>query len=314
MNTTTLTLADDGHTVPTVTIGIPAYNEAVNIGRLLTTLLNQRTEGFVMTEIVVVSDGSTDGTERIVRKMAMLEDRIKLLADGKRKGKATRMNEISERTKTDILVLLDADICFSHGFVISELVYPLIEDETIMHTSGHALPLYPWTDVEKIAYAGAMAWERARQMTPSKLYFSEGRIRAFRRTMYQKLRFPLTSADEAYSFLFGEKMGYRFSVVERAQVRYQLPRRSGEYIKQMKRFLASEDIQGENFDPEFVAKYYTMRWGVKFRAFVAELYQRPFWGVCYLLTLPWPRISRFLDRNDHNGVWAPIASTKGLHL
>lgn len=297
---------------PTVTIGIPAYNEAANIGRLLAQLRDQRTERFTLAEVVVVSDGSCDGTERIVRKLAELDERILLLADHGRKGKSVRMNEIIEHTESDILVLIDADISFSHPYVIAELVFPLIEDDEVMHTSGHALPLYPWTAVEKVAYAGAMAWERARRMVSSKLFFSEGRIRAFRRGMYKRLRFPATSADEAYSFLFGEKEGYRFVVVERAQVRYQLPTKLKEYVKQMQRFIASEDVQAGNFDAEFIAPFYTMPWSVKLAAFSAEFLQRPLWSFLYACSLPWSRLLRLLDQSDHEGVWTQIVSTKGL--
>lgn len=298
----------------TVSIGIPAYNESANIGRLLAALQKQSEERFIISEIVVVSDGSTDGTERIVRQWAAIDPRITLLADHKRRGKSARMNEIMDRATSDVLVLLDADICFANFFTIFELVYPLIENPEIMHTSGHALPILPTTVIGRMAYAGAMAWERARRRATSKLYFSEGRIRAFRRDMYLKLRFPSTSADEAYSFLFGEKFGYPFVVVERAMVRYQLPQHFDEYIKQMRRFLISEDVQSKNFEKGFVDRYYTISWGIKLRAFLEEFNESPFWSLLYAFSLPLPRLLRFFDRSDNKGVWSQIVSTKGLNL
>jgi len=50
----------------TVSIGIPAYNEEANIGKLLSSLIKQKEAGFIIKEIIVVSDQSTDKTDEIV--------------------------------------------------------------------------------------------------------------------------------------------------------------------------------------------------------------------------------------------------------
>ena len=55
------------HKKLTVTIGIPAYNEEKNIGRLLRALLRQKTNGLSIKKIIVISDASTDKTSQIVR-------------------------------------------------------------------------------------------------------------------------------------------------------------------------------------------------------------------------------------------------------
>ena len=53
-----------------VSIGIMAYNEERNIGKLLNILLNQRLKTTHISEIVVVSSGSTDKTDSIVKNAA----------------------------------------------------------------------------------------------------------------------------------------------------------------------------------------------------------------------------------------------------
>jgi len=50
-----------------VSIGIMAYNEEANIGRLLARLLEQRTQKVKIEKILVVASGCTDRTEDIVR-------------------------------------------------------------------------------------------------------------------------------------------------------------------------------------------------------------------------------------------------------
>ena len=61
-----------------LSIGIPAHNEEANIGRLLENLLTQPLEDFlILEEIIVVTSGCTDRTEKIVDKFAKKDERIK---------------------------------------------------------------------------------------------------------------------------------------------------------------------------------------------------------------------------------------------
>ncbi len=50
-----------------ISIGIMAYNEEANIGRLLQSVFDQRCVNGHIEEIVVVASGCTDNTEDIVR-------------------------------------------------------------------------------------------------------------------------------------------------------------------------------------------------------------------------------------------------------
>lgn len=106
----------------TVTIGIPAYNEEANIGFLLRDILAQRCRRFVLQEIIVLSDGSTDKTVEIAHSVH--SGRIHVFDDGERKGKSERVNEIFDRASesTDAIILLDADIVFSGELALDEMV------------------------------------------------------------------------------------------------------------------------------------------------------------------------------------------------
>ncbi len=48
-------------------VGITAYNEEANIGRLLQALLDQQLSTVAISQIVVVASACTDRTEEIVR-------------------------------------------------------------------------------------------------------------------------------------------------------------------------------------------------------------------------------------------------------
>ena len=297
----------------TITIGIPAHNEASNIGRLLESLQKQEQVNFSISEIAVISDGSTDKTENIVHAIAEKDRRVLLFADGKRLGKPARINELFARTQSAVVVILDADILLEHKKVLQELLRPLIESPKIMHVSGYALPLPPKNVVEKIAYAGFMIWEHARrQPEASALYLSEGSIRAFRRDVYTRLRFPDASADEAYSFLFCAQAQYMFAWAEKARVFYQLPKTFFDYTHQMKRFLKSNDIQTHSFNDKFVSAYYTIDKTIKLRSLIQALSKNFFWTTMYLLSVPIPRVLCFFDKAQSGGIWETVVSTKSL--
>jgi len=51
-----------------ISVGITAHNEAGNIGRLLDRLTYQNLKTVTISEIIVVSSGSIDQTDNIVRE------------------------------------------------------------------------------------------------------------------------------------------------------------------------------------------------------------------------------------------------------
>ncbi|NTW15056.1 MAG: glycosyltransferase family 2 protein [Candidatus Moranbacteria bacterium] len=305
--------AHAGGPEPTLTVIVPAYNEEANVGAVVRGILAQQEDGFALARLIVASDGSTDGTVAVAESAAGGDARVTVVNDGNRLGKALRLNRELENVPSDIVAILDADIAFEHERVLAELLAPMIRHANIIHVSGSALPLAPETLVERIAYAGAMLWEIVRRSpSATPLYRSEGRIHAYRKTMYLKLRFPETSADEAYSFLFGEHEGFPFAVSDGALVRYRLPSTFRDYVLQMRRFLKSEEIQARTFGEAFVSRYYTITLADKFRGLATNLVADPVHTILYALLIPLPRILKAFDSRNGEHRWADVPSTKRL--
>ena len=78
----------------TISVGIPAYNEAKSIKRVLTSLLAQKEDGFILKEIIVISDGSTDSMAQKVREIK--DKRITFIDDKSRRGKSARLDQMRE--------------------------------------------------------------------------------------------------------------------------------------------------------------------------------------------------------------------------
>src|SRR3989344_7942004 len=93
---------------PTLSIGIAAYNEAQNIGALISAFLTQKISSMHLLEIIVASDASTDETDEIVRSFS--DKGVRLIRLEKRSGLPAVQNKIIEHDQGDILVLSSADI------------------------------------------------------------------------------------------------------------------------------------------------------------------------------------------------------------
>ena len=91
-----------------VTVGICAFNEENNIGKLLDNITTQQ-ELPAGSEILVVCSGCTDNTAKIVSQHSKKDSRVTLYIEEKRLGKASAMNQILANGKGDAFLFVSAD-------------------------------------------------------------------------------------------------------------------------------------------------------------------------------------------------------------
>ena len=89
-----------------VSVVIPTYNEGENIEALLRIL----TVDFKFNEIIIVDDGSTDGTIDIIKKFKLSNPNIILIERGIKKGLGSALREGFLFSKSDYIVTMDADL------------------------------------------------------------------------------------------------------------------------------------------------------------------------------------------------------------
>ena len=90
-------------------VGITAYNEEANIGRLLQAMIDQRLYEVEITEIIVVASGCTDRTEEIVREYMEKDSRIRIYVQEQREGKTSAINLFLAHAKEKVCVLESGD-------------------------------------------------------------------------------------------------------------------------------------------------------------------------------------------------------------
>jgi len=140
----------------TISIGILAHNEEGNIGRLLDALQKQRfDDGIELERIVVVASGCTDHTVDIVEDFCKDHNKIKLIIEAKKSGKAYAINYFMENADSDILILESADTIPEEG-AINELVKPF-SDKSVGLVGGRPIPVNPEKGVA--GFAVHLIWE-----------------------------------------------------------------------------------------------------------------------------------------------------------
>lgn len=92
---------------PLISVVIPAYNEEVGVIRTIESVLNSP---YKNKEIIVVNDGSTDATLRILRNFQRKHKNMIAIINQKNAGKAAALNNgIMNRAKGSLVMVLDAD-------------------------------------------------------------------------------------------------------------------------------------------------------------------------------------------------------------
>jgi len=120
-------------------VGITAYNEEANIGRLLQALLDQELSTVAITEIIVVASACTDRTVDIVREHMAKDDRIRLLLQERREGKPSAVNLFIRNAAEDICVLESGDTL--PGPTTIEGLVSMFRDPTVGMTGAHKVPV-----------------------------------------------------------------------------------------------------------------------------------------------------------------------------
>lgn len=119
------------HTEPVVSIIISAYNEERHIKSTLENKLKLDYPKDKM-EIIVVSDGSTDGTDEVVRRFGRYN--VRLLRQEPRQGKTSALNMAVLQAKGEILIFSDANSIYSKN-AIKELVSNF-SDSSVGYVTG----------------------------------------------------------------------------------------------------------------------------------------------------------------------------------
>jgi len=101
---------------PTLTIGLPSYNDGANLPHIFNAIARERLEDICrLNEIIVVTPTPQDGAEVAVGEAVERGLPVKLIVEGSRRGKWAAINEVREASTSELIVLMNADALFLPG-------------------------------------------------------------------------------------------------------------------------------------------------------------------------------------------------------
>lgn len=208
-------------------IGVFAYNEAGNILRLLSALESQKLQTVEITEIIVVSSASTDGTDELVRSYSLQHPKTRLITQAKREGKSSAINVFLSEARSELLVVISGDVIPEEQTI--ERLVSAFKDPQTGATGGRPVPVNdPKTFM---GYAVHLLWRLHHRM--ALLSPKLGEMIAFRKVMDQ---IPRESAvDEASIEAMIRAKGLQLRYIGNAIIRNKGPENFSDFVKQRRR-------------------------------------------------------------------------------
>lgn len=91
---------------PRISVVMPAYNSENYIGEAIESILNQTYSDF---EFIILNDGSTDNTAKIVKEYAKKDKRIKFIDNKKNQGLVSVLNQGLDLARGEYIARMDSD-------------------------------------------------------------------------------------------------------------------------------------------------------------------------------------------------------------
>ena len=193
---------------PLVTILIAAFNEAGVIGETLKDKLDLDYPKDKL-DVIVISDGSTDGTDEIVMRYA--DQPVKLLRQVPRAGKTSALNMAVPLAKGEVLVFSDANSRYE-----SQSLRRLVRnfaDPKVGYVTGKMIYTNPDGTAIGDGCTAYMRYENALRKTETRLgsvVGVDGGIDAVRKEIYQPMRpdqlpdfvLPLKVVEKGYRVVY----------------------------------------------------------------------------------------------------------------
>lgn len=287
-------------------IGITAHNEEAIIGKLLERILEQRLNTVEITEIIVVTSGCTDRTEEIVQSFVDQDERVTMLVQAEREGKASAINLYLQHAREEVCVLSSADLLPDRE-AIEQLVAPFVNDEMGM-TGSHPIPVNH--SEEFMGFAAHMLWGLHHELNMAG-GFKAGEMVAFRKA-FRRIPFH-TAVDEASVEPIIRGQGYIVEYRPNAIVYNKGPETVSDFLRQRRRIYAGhlelQQLLGYSVS--------TMSGGKVLSLYLRHLDWRPKQFVWSWAVVGLEVLGRFLGRRDfknkrNHTVWEIAESTKTM--
>ena len=200
--------APPGTWQPSVTVAIAAFNEAAHIEATVRNKLDSDYPADRL-QVVVVSDGSDDGTDAMVQGID--DPRVRLVRQEPRAGKTAGLNLILPEIDTEVVVFSDANSLYGTD-TISHLVAPLADPE-VGYVTGRMVYRAPDGSLTGEGCSAYMVYEnklREWETQLGSIVGVDGGVDALRRELWTPMRpdqlpdfvEPLTVREQGFRVVY----------------------------------------------------------------------------------------------------------------
>jgi glycosyltransferase involved in cell wall biosynthesis len=274
---------------------------------VLNGIASQKQNGYKIEKIILCSDGSTDKT---VEESKKLQIPYLDVIDGKiRKGQSARMREIIDRTTTDFLLFLDADILIADENFLHKLLtnrdgskYDLI--------AGERTPLPGITFFEKSINHGIETIQkviRKKWKNGNNYLAFNGRCLLLSKNIYSSMSLPsgLINMD-AYIYFYAKNNALKMKHSS-LSIYYRSPSCYKDYLSQALRFRKSYDELSDYFPKEILI--YKIPKKIVFQTFLQSFFQNPVLFISYMSIY---FVTQTLPARNVSALWRYNISTKKI--
>lgn len=276
-----------------VSIGIPAYNEASNILQLVNLLLAQKQTLIKITEILIYCDGSTDQTPKLLKSLT--NPLIKVRVGSTRLGQQIRQNQIIKNFSGEILVIIEADILPANNQTVENLVLPLIRDKSGQTgmVVGRPFVVKPEGFLEKILFYGYQMKYRlfADWKKGNNVYACGGHsMKALSRNFTDQLKWPKDVPEDAYTYFRLKTLTLKLYTQKSALAYMKNVTNLKDRVNQVKKYLGGKKALCKFFPENFINKEYDIPKYLFIKYLLQAFFKNPFWITLYLAELIFNRV------------------------
>jgi cellulose synthase/poly-beta-1,6-N-acetylglucosamine synthase-like glycosyltransferase len=218
-----------------ISVGICAYNEGKNIGKLLSNILNEQ-ELSADSEVLLVCSGCTDNTKETVQEYAAKDRRVKARFENERRGKANAVNQILANATGSVILFISADTMPQRGS-FSRLVAKL-QNPGVGIVCGNPVPSNSSSSL--VGRIVQLLWgfhnHVFKELNDADLARHATEIFCIRKSIIDKIP-PETVNDDAYIAVTAKKKGWFIKYESESRVSICGPKTFQEYFQQRRRII-----------------------------------------------------------------------------
>lgn len=223
---------------PVSLITVVHNGEDLVVGKIQNSLsLNYPSDNF---EIIVYSDGSTDGTER--KAESCITQNVRFISSPHFEGKNNALNRAVENAQGDILVFSDADAILDVDAILNLIKY--FVDPSVGGACGQRVIGEDNKKLKK-AQSDYIRFDSTIKKMENKIgsiSSNDGKLYAVRKELFQPI--PSAVTDDLYVCLSIVKQGYRFLFEPNSRAFIKVPSRSPKHELERRRRIVCRSLRG----------------------------------------------------------------------